>query len=158
MHVDKSRTHVISCILHVDHSEDSEPWPILIEDFQGNTNEVVLESGDLMFYESSKCIHGRPHKFNGSWCTYVMVAIYTFLLLNKMRRCLPSFVFLPYIIYQHPPPPAADGFLYQTLRFLFTISQQGGIRSRLNLISIMPFLLIGIRQYLQTLIWRNLLW
>ena len=104
MHVDKSRTHVISCILHVDHSEDSEPWPILIEDFQGNTNEVVLESGDLMFYESSKCIHGRPHKFNGSWCTYVMVAIYTFLLLNKMRRCLPSFVFLPYIIYQHPPP------------------------------------------------------
>jgi len=73
MHVDKSRTHVISCILHVDHSEDSEPWPILIEDFQGNTNEVVLESGDLMFYESSKCIHGRPHKFNGSWYSSIFV-------------------------------------------------------------------------------------
>lgn len=49
MHVDKLRTHVISCILHVDHSEDSEPWPIYIEDFQGNTNEVILESGDMMF-------------------------------------------------------------------------------------------------------------
>jgi predicted 2-oxoglutarate/Fe(II)-dependent dioxygenase YbiX len=70
MHVDKVKTHVISCILHVDHSEDSEPWPIFIEDFQGNTNEVVLESGDLMFYESSKCIHGRPRKFKGSWCKW----------------------------------------------------------------------------------------
>jgi predicted 2-oxoglutarate/Fe(II)-dependent dioxygenase YbiX len=70
MHVDKVKTHVISCILHVDHSEDSEPWPIFIEDFQGNTNEVVLESGDLMFYESSKCIHGRPRNFKGSWCKF----------------------------------------------------------------------------------------
>mmetsp|Transcript_35299 Transcript_35299/g.50079 ORF Transcript_35299/g.50079 Transcript_35299/m.50079 type:complete len:171 (-) Transcript_35299:239-751(-) len=73
MHVDKLRTHIISCILHVDHSEDSEPWPIYIEDFQGNTNEVVLESGDMMFYESSKCIHGRPKKFVGSWYSSVFV-------------------------------------------------------------------------------------
>mmetsp|Transcript_16681 Transcript_16681/g.27668 ORF Transcript_16681/g.27668 Transcript_16681/m.27668 type:complete len:342 (+) Transcript_16681:133-1158(+) len=73
MHVDKLRTHVISCILHVDHSEDSEPWPILIEDFQGNTNEVVLESGDLLFYESSKCIHGRPKPLNGSWYSSLFV-------------------------------------------------------------------------------------
>jgi hypothetical protein len=73
MHVDKLRTHVISCILHVDHSEDSEPWPILIEDFQGNTNEVVLEAGDMLFYESSKCIHGRPIPFNGSWYTSLFV-------------------------------------------------------------------------------------
>ena len=42
MHVDKPRTHVISCILHIDSSEDAEPWPILIEDYHGNTNEVVL--------------------------------------------------------------------------------------------------------------------
>lgn len=67
MHVDKSKTHIISSILHIDHSEDSEPWPIIIEDFQGNTNEVVLESGDMLFYESSKCFHGRPHTFKGSW-------------------------------------------------------------------------------------------
>ena len=66
MHVDKSGTHVISCILHIDHSEDSEDWPIVIEDFQGNTNEVVLKSGDMLFYESSKCLHGRPHTFKGS--------------------------------------------------------------------------------------------
>lgn len=76
MHVDKSNTHVISCILHIDHSEDSEDWPIVIEDFQGNTNEVVLESGDMLFYESSKCLHGRPHTFKGSWYSSIFVHYY----------------------------------------------------------------------------------
>lgn len=31
MHVDKMQTHIISFILHIDSSEDAEPWPILIE-------------------------------------------------------------------------------------------------------------------------------
>lgn len=76
MHVDKSKTHIISCIFHIDHSEDSEPWPIVIEDFQGNTNEVVLEAGDMLFYESSKCFHGRPHTFKGSWYSSIFVHYY----------------------------------------------------------------------------------
>jgi hypothetical protein len=70
------RTHIISCILHVDHDEDSAPWPIFIEDFQGNTNEVVLESGDILFYESSKLVHGRPRPFNGSWYSSLFVHYY----------------------------------------------------------------------------------
>ena len=37
MHIDRSYTHVISFILHIDSSEDSEPWPITIEDFNGGT-------------------------------------------------------------------------------------------------------------------------
>lgn len=76
MHVDQTNTHVISCILHIDHSEDSEPWPLVIEDFHGNTNEVFLESGDLLFYESSKCLHGRPRTFNGSWYSSIFVHYY----------------------------------------------------------------------------------
>ena len=71
--VDLMETHVISCILHVDHDEDSEPWPLFIEDFQGNTNEVFLETGDMLFYESSKCIHGRPRPFNGKWYSSIFV-------------------------------------------------------------------------------------
>jgi hypothetical protein len=67
---------VISCILHVDHDENSEPWPIFIEDFQGNTNEVVLESGDMLFYESAKCLHGRPRPFNGEWYSSLFVHYY----------------------------------------------------------------------------------
>jgi len=76
MHVDKSQTHVISFILHIDSSEDSEPWPILIEDYHGNTHEVILTSGDILFYESSKCFHGRPHRFKGSWYSSVFVHYY----------------------------------------------------------------------------------
>jgi len=76
MHVDKPRTHIISAILHIDHSEDSEHWPIFIEDFQGNTNEVILENGDMLFYESSKCFHGRPRYFKGSWYSSIFVHYY----------------------------------------------------------------------------------
>jgi hypothetical protein len=76
MHTDKTMTHIISGILHIDRSEDAEPWPILIEDYQGNLNEVLLEPGDLLFYESSKCWHGRPKRFKGSWYTSVFAHFY----------------------------------------------------------------------------------
>lgn len=38
-----------------------------------DTHEVILKSGDLLFYESSKCFHGRPKTFKGSWYTSVFV-------------------------------------------------------------------------------------
>ena len=43
--------------------------PLVIEDFKGNVNEVVLEKGDVLLYESSKCFHGRPRRFEGEWYT-----------------------------------------------------------------------------------------
>jgi hypothetical protein len=76
MHVDKLRTHVISFILHIDSSEDAEPWPIVIEDYHGRTHEVTLTPGDMLFYESCKCFHGRPRRFRGSWYTSVFVHYY----------------------------------------------------------------------------------
>lgn len=76
MHVDKPQTHIISFILHIASSDDSDPWPIVIEDFYGNTHEVILKPGDMLFYESSKCYHGRPRKFNGSWYSSVFVHYY----------------------------------------------------------------------------------
>ena len=69
MHLDKIATHVISCIYHIDHSVDSKPWPLVIEDFEGMTQKVVLQTGDLLFYESAKCLHGRPIPLDGSWFT-----------------------------------------------------------------------------------------
>ena len=48
MHVDRMQTHVVSFILHVDSSEDAEPWPIFIEDLQGRTHEVTLTPGDMV--------------------------------------------------------------------------------------------------------------
>jgi hypothetical protein len=76
MHTDRIETHILSFILHIDSSEDSDPWPIFIEDFHGRTHEVTLTPGDILFYESSKCFHGRPRPFNGSWYTSVFVHYY----------------------------------------------------------------------------------
>jgi hypothetical protein len=76
MHTDRVQTHVVSFILHIDSAPDAEPWPIFIEDFHGRTHEVVLTPGDILFYESSKCFHGRPRPFRGSWYTSVFVHYY----------------------------------------------------------------------------------
>ena len=76
MHVDRTQTHVISCIYHIDSSEDAEPWPIVIEDYEGNTNSVVLQPGDVLLYESAKNFHGRPNRLIGSWYSSVFVHYY----------------------------------------------------------------------------------
>ena len=73
MHVDRTQTHVISCIYHIASSENSEPWPIAIEDYDGNTISVVLKPGDILLYESAKNFHGRPTKFIGDWYTSLFV-------------------------------------------------------------------------------------
>lgn len=76
MHTDRAHTHIISFIMHVASSNDSVLWPIFIEDFHGNTHEVNLTSGDILFYESSKLLHGRPKPFHGSWYCSVFVHYY----------------------------------------------------------------------------------
>jgi hypothetical protein len=52
MHIDKSETHVISFILHIDSSEDSDPWPLMIEDYHGSKYETIKErnaAGAIIF-------------------------------------------------------------------------------------------------------------
>jgi len=78
MHTDKPDTHIIASILHID-SDSEDQWPVVLEDFHGNTHEVIMESGDMLMYESSKIYHGRPRTFHGSWyssifCHYYPVA------------------------------------------------------------------------------------
>ena len=89
------KTHIISCILHVDHDAESEPWPLFIEDFQGNTNEVTLQSGDMLFYESSKCMHGRPRPFNGKWYSSIFVHYYPALDWSPENRELEAHYAVP---------------------------------------------------------------
>ena len=71
MHTDKLETHVISAIVHVD--RDAEPWPIVIEGYDGRSVEVDLQPGEMLFYESAKCIHGRPRPLKGKWYTSLFV-------------------------------------------------------------------------------------
>jgi len=73
MHIDKIEDHVVSAILHVDHDDDARPWPLVIEGFDGRTAEVVLEKGEMLFYESAKCLHGRPRPFVGDWYSSIFI-------------------------------------------------------------------------------------
>jgi len=75
MHTDRLDTHVISSIFHIDRDQE-EPWPLVIEDTQGRVHEVALEPGQLLFYESSKLLHGRPRPFNGKWFTSIFTHYY----------------------------------------------------------------------------------
>ena len=69
MHYDKVHTHVISSIVHIAHEydNDDEPWPIQIEDHNGKLHSVNLEPGQMLFYESAKCLHGRMTEFKGKY-------------------------------------------------------------------------------------------
>jgi hypothetical protein len=107
MHVDKPETHIVSLILHIDSSEDAEPWPIFIEDFLGNTHEVTLASGDVLFYESSKCFHGRPRPLKGTWYSSIFVHYYP-VGWNEVSRKLETHYRVPPLWKEDPttvPPP-----------------------------------------------------
>ena len=69
MHYDRVQTHVISSIVHIAHEydNDDEPWPIQIEDHNGKLHSVNLEPGQMLFYGSSKCLHGRMKLFKGKY-------------------------------------------------------------------------------------------
>ena len=105
MHVDKMRTHIISSILHVDHSSDASPWPIYLEDYLGNTNEIVMEPGDMLLYESSKCLHGRPKKLDGSWYSSLFLHYYPADDWDPNQREDESYYAVP-TVWRKPTPPS----------------------------------------------------
>jgi hypothetical protein len=67
MHIDKKGSHSIGYVLHVDRSDDCEPWPFMIEDLHGRTHEILMTPGDVIFFEAGKLMHGRPRTLHGSW-------------------------------------------------------------------------------------------
>eukprot|EP01038_Epipyxis_sp_PR26KG_P012556 gene12556-16840_t len=69
MHYDKTKTHVISSIVHIAHQydDDNEPWPIEIEDQNGDLHAVSLKEGEMLFYESAISLHGRRSALKGKY-------------------------------------------------------------------------------------------
>jgi prolyl 4-hydroxylase len=59
MHVDTLSTHVISAIINIDQSVHTD-WPLVVLDHRGNEHQVIMKPGEIVFYESSKLLHGRP--------------------------------------------------------------------------------------------------
>jgi hypothetical protein len=101
--VDKTQTHVISCIYHIASSEDAKNWPVVIEDFDGNTNSVVLKPGDILLYESAKAFHGRPSYFEGEWYTSVFAHFYPKTGWKTINRDLESHYAVPPKWYELQP-------------------------------------------------------
>lgn len=65
-HVDRTRTHIVSSTICVDHRLD-EPWPLYIEDIDGNPYQVNMEPGEFIFYEGARLVHGRPWPLKGDY-------------------------------------------------------------------------------------------
>lgn len=63
-HRDRLETHIISVIINVAQSVD-EDWPLYIEDNSYRIHQVVLQPGQVIFYEGARLTHGRPSPLVG---------------------------------------------------------------------------------------------
>ena len=63
-HRDREQTHKISAIINVDQEVDSD-WPLVIDDHHYQKHHILLDPGEVLFYEGARLKHGRPIPFNG---------------------------------------------------------------------------------------------
>lgn len=64
-HVDREETHAASLIINVAQSGIRAPWMLEIYDFANRLHEVEMEPGDIVYYESARCLHGRMSALQG---------------------------------------------------------------------------------------------
>jgi hypothetical protein len=64
-HVDREQTHAASLIINVAQHNIREPWMLEIYDFAGRLHEIIMEEGDIVYYESARCLHGRMRALHG---------------------------------------------------------------------------------------------
>lgn len=70
-HVDRHTTHALSLIVNVAQGGLDEPWPVEVYDHGGRLHEVMMEPGDVVYYESAKNLHGRNRPLKGKNAYYV---------------------------------------------------------------------------------------
>lgn len=66
-HVDREQTHAASLIINVAQEGLAEPWPIEVYDHSDRLHEVIMNEGDIVYYESAKCLHGRMKPLKGGY-------------------------------------------------------------------------------------------
>lgn len=69
-HVDRLNTHVVSLIVNVAQGGLEEDWPVEVYDHYGRLHEVVMEPGDVVYYESAKNLHSRNRPLVGEHAYY----------------------------------------------------------------------------------------
>jgi hypothetical protein len=70
-HVDRLATHAVSLIVNIAQGNLTEPWPVEVQDHNDRLHEVLMEPGDVVYYESAKCLHGRNRPMMGQNAYYV---------------------------------------------------------------------------------------
>lgn len=64
-HVDRESTHAASLIVNIAQENVSKPWTVEVYDHADRLHEVVMEPGDIVYYESAKALHGRNTPLQG---------------------------------------------------------------------------------------------
>jgi len=72
-HVDREETHAVSVIINVDQNDMRNDWLLEIFDVDYNVHEVPIAPGEMIYYESAKCLHGRPKALEGKNFSNVFV-------------------------------------------------------------------------------------
>ena len=66
-HVDRTQTHAVSLIINVAQKDIRVPWAVEIYDHANRLHEVIMDEGDIVYYESAKCLHGRMKPLQGAF-------------------------------------------------------------------------------------------
>lgn len=65
-HVDREETHAASVIVNIGQYGLDAAWPLQIYDLHTEQmTNVTMQPGELLFYESARCLHGREAPFQG---------------------------------------------------------------------------------------------
>jgi hypothetical protein len=66
-HVDRENTHALSLIINVAQEAVRKPWKIEVYDHADRLHEVTMDPGDIVYYESARCLHGRMQALEGAF-------------------------------------------------------------------------------------------
>ena len=72
LHTDRPETHIVSSTITIAREVD-EPWPFRIEDHAGEIHDMIIEPGEMVFYEGAYLRHGRPQPLNGNYFANIFV-------------------------------------------------------------------------------------
>ena len=66
-HVDREATHAASLIINVAQGSMRDPWAVEIYDHADRLHEINMNEGDIVYYESARCLHGRMKPLAGEF-------------------------------------------------------------------------------------------
>ena len=66
-HVDREATHAASLIINIAQGSIRDPWAVEIYDHADRLHEINMNEGDIVYYESARCLHGRMRPLAGEF-------------------------------------------------------------------------------------------